>query len=248
MNRESNFYTIVYASVMVVIVAIALAFTSQALKAPQKENERIDKMQQILRSVHVAPDKSEVVKVYNNTIKKELLIAADGSVVATFEGKDIASNEAFSMNTANAFFEVSQGNAQQVLPLYIAEVGGATKYIFPMNGAGLWGPIWGFMALDADCNTVFGADFSHKGETPGLGAEITTARFSERFVGKHFFRNGDFRSVAVVKSGQHLAEQDYIDGISGGTLTSNGVHDMLHQSLSFYVPYIKQLLTEESKR
>ena len=110
-----------------------------------------------------------------------------------------------------------------------------------MNGAGLWNKIWGYIAIDAaDHSSVVGADFGNAGETPGLGAEISTPHFADQFKGKQIFREGVFTGIAVVKSGQVAEDKDYVDGISGGTLTSNGVNDMLAASLA---PFQQFLLT-----
>ena len=146
MNRDSNTYTILYAAIMVVVVAIALALTAVALRKPQLENERIDKMQQILRAVHLEPTKDQVIPTYTQVIKQELLVNGQGEVIATFEGDQIAQNEAFQMNTANQF-KLRQQDPSLGLPVYVAEVEGQQLYIFPMDGAGLWGAIWGFLAV-----------------------------------------------------------------------------------------------------
>ncbi len=147
MNRDKNSYTVIYASVMVILVAVLLAFVSQTLSDKQNDNEKIDKMQQILRSVNMATeDKGKVISTYMSVIKQELLINQDGTVAQTFEGDQLAQNEAFKMNTRNAF-KLAADDKSIALPLYVAEVDGQTKYIVPMNGAGLWGPIWGFVAL-----------------------------------------------------------------------------------------------------
>ena len=137
MNRDSNTYTILYAAIMVVVVAIALALTAVALRKPQLENERIDKMQQILRAVHLEPTKDQVIPTYTKVIKQELLVNGQGEVIATFEGDQIAQNEAFQMNTANQF-KLRQQDPSLGLPVYVAEVEGQQLYIFPMDGAGLW--------------------------------------------------------------------------------------------------------------
>lgn len=238
MNRDKNSYTVIYASVMVILVAVLLAFVSQTLSEKQNDNEKIDKMQQILRSVNMATeDKGKVISTYMSVIKQELLINQDGTVAQTFEGDQLAQNEAFKMNTRNAF-KLAVDDKSIALPLYVAEVDGQTKYIVPMNGAGLWGPIWGFIALNDDCNTIFGTDFGHQGETPGLGAEITTSNFSGQFHGKEIFKGGEFKSIAVVKAGHKAEGKDYVDGISGGTLTSDGVNNMLDASLRPYVLYL----------
>lgn len=237
MNRESNSYTIIYASVMVVIVAIALAFTAQALKKPQNENERIDKMQQILRSVKNNPeDKGKVTEVYASLITKELLVDEEGNITDTFEGEQIGNNDAFKMNTANT---------HPAYPVFVAQIEGDVKYVFPIDGKGLWGPIWGYLSVNSDGKSVYGADFSHKGETPGLGAEIAKEHFSSQFTGKELFKEGEFRGIAVVKPGQSKADQDFVDGISGGTLTSNGVNDMLIHNLGKrYQKFLQNVMDE----
>ena len=107
-----------------------------------------------------------------------------------------------------------------------------------MNGAGLWGPLWGYLSVNDDKNTVYGADFSHQGETPGLGAEIATPSFSHRFQGKHIFMDGALKSIAIVKPGKTAEGQDYVDGISGGTITSQGVNNMIHDSLMRYEKFL----------
>ncbi|MDH6303798.1 Na+-transporting NADH:ubiquinone oxidoreductase subunit C [Parabacteroides sp. PF5-5] len=222
MNRDSNVYTIVYASVMVVLVAVILAFTSQSLREYQKKNEDNDKRQQILRSINVGVKANEAEEKYNSLITEAFLINDNGKKV---EG------DAFAADVVKAF-------AQHTYPVFVAKVDGKTKYIMAMQGAGLWGPLWGYISLNDDKNTVFGADFSHAGETPGLGAEITNKAFSGQFAGKKVFQNSEFKSIAVVKPGKSAAGQDYVDGISGGTITSQGVDKMLYTSLSGYVKFL----------
>jgi Na+-transporting NADH:ubiquinone oxidoreductase subunit C len=105
----------------------------------------------------------------------------------------------------------------------------------------LWGPIWGYVSLEGDANTIFAASFSHKGETPGLGAEITTSNFQTPFTGKQIFRDGQFRSIAVMKAGVKSETQDQVDAISGGTITSKGVEAMLYDCLSVYEAFLKTI-------
>jgi Na+-transporting NADH:ubiquinone oxidoreductase subunit C len=102
----------------------------------------------------------------------------------------------------------------------------------------MWNQIWGYISLNSDCNTIYGADFSHAGETPGLGAEIATSFFSRRFEGLHIFRDGRFTSVAIVKAGKILSDQDYVDGISGGTVTSKATDLMIYNCLNKYVGFL----------
>ena len=222
MNRDSNVYTVVYASVMVVLVAVLLAFTSQSLRSYQKANEENDKRQQILRSINVNVVASEAEAKYNELIKESFLVNDKGEKV---EGDAFAA-------------DVVKAAAEHQYPVFVATVDGQPKYIMALHGAGLWGPLWGYISVDSDKNTVYGADFSHQGETPGLGAEIAKPQFSGEFKGKKIFQNGEFKSIAVVKPGKSAEGQDYVDGISGGTITSKGVDAMLSSSLSGYVKFL----------
>ena len=235
MNRDKNSYVLIYAAVMVILAAVLLAGAAIVLRPAQQENANIDKMQQILRALGQSPDKSAVISTYKDLIKKELLVNEEGQVVKTFEGEEIGKSDAFKANT-----ELIAKGEKQDLPIYVAEVNGKTLYVLPLNGAGLWPKIWGYIAIDAaDHSTVDGADFGNAGETPGLGAEISTPHFSAQFKGKHIFREGAFTGIAVVKNGQKVEDKDYVDGISGGTLTSNGVNDMLAASLKPFQKFLE---------
>lgn len=216
LDRDSNVYTVVYASVMVLLVAVVLAFTSQSLRSFQKKNEDNDKRQQILRSINVSVPANEAEAKYNELIKESFLVNENGEKV---EG--------------DAFTATPEQH-----PVFVASVDGQNKYIMALSGAGLWGPLWGYLSVDNDKNTIFGTDFSHQGETPGLGAEIAKPAFSNEFKGKKLFVNGEFKSVAIVKPGKSVAGQDYVDGISGGTITSQGVDHMLFNSLNGYVKFL----------
>ena len=130
----------------------------------------------------------------------------------------------------------------QLLPLFISNVEGVTRYIIPLRGKGLWGPIWGFISLEEDLNSVFGAVFDHKSETPGLGAEINRASFEDPFSGKSIFEGEEFTSIKVIKGGAEEGDMHGVDGISGGTITSDGVSDMLDERLRRYLPYFSTLM------
>ncbi len=226
MNTNSNSYTIIYASVIVVIVAFLLAFVSSTLRDKQQKNVELDAKKQILSALNVR-NVENVDAEYDKYVKRDMLMDADGNL---------------SENTgafATAYEkEVKENNRYHV---FIAEVDGDTKYIFPVYGTGLWGGIWGYVALDDDKNTVFGTYFSHAGETPGLGAEIATANFQDEFVGRKVLKDGEV-ALTVVKHGK-VADADYeVDGISGGTITSDGVKAMLKNCLDDY----KVFLTKET--
>ncbi len=217
-DRNSNTYTVVYAAVMVLLVAVALAFTSQSLKPFQKQNEDNDKRQQILRSINVNVPANEAEAKYNELIKDAYLLNENGEKIG---------------DAAEAFAGEKDG-----FPVFVATVDGQTKYIMALHGAGLWGPLWGYLSVNDDKNTVFGADFSHQGETPGLGAEISKPVFSQQFAGKQIFKDGTFKSIAIVKPGKSVDGQDYVDGISGGTITSQGVSSMIFDSLKSYEKFL----------
>lgn len=232
MNKQSNVYTIIYIIVLVVLVGTALAFTAISLKPLQQANADADKMRQILASVSVEATGSDVIKAYDEYIRSTFVVDENGNRV---EGAD-----AFAVDVAKQSKEAA---SERLLPVYECTLAdGSVKYILPMYGAGLWGPIWGYVSVDADGTTIYGAYFAHQGETPGLGAEIEKPAFSSQFSGKKLIKNGSFVPVAVVKAGQAPAgDADYVDGISGGTITSKGVGAMIDNCLKPYSAFLESL-------
>ena len=231
MKTEKSTYTIIYAAVMVLLVALGLSFTHQALSDKQTKNVQIDKMQQILRSLKLEVPTNEAEAKYSNLITDAYLINIETGTKKESSAGTQPTDSAFMVNVANG----------EGFPVYEAELDGSKKYIIPMNGKGLWGPIWGYLAVDSDGSTVYGVDFGHDSETPGLGAEITHDFFRNQFEGKHLFKNGEFKSIAVVKKGKTLSDKDYVDGISGGTITSKGVDEMLYRSVGDYKKFLENL-------
>lgn len=229
MNREKSAYTIIYASVMVIIVALGLAFTHQSLTNKQTRNVNIDKMQQILRSLNVDAKTNIAENKYNELIKNAYLITPEGEKVEGTEGIT-PDDPAF-----------SGSNPEKGIPVFEALVDGTIKYVLPMRGAGLWGPIWGYLSVESNGSTIYGAEFGHAGETPGLGAEIVQVAFRNQFKEKELIKNNEFKSIAVVKPGQSIADKDYVDGISGGTITSKGVDAMLLNSIGEYKNFLMNL-------
>ena len=222
MNTNSNSYTIIYASVMVIIVAFLLAFVSSSLKETQNKNVELDTKKQILAALNIT-NVEDAEAAYNTYVKGDMLMETDGSLVAN----DGAFNTTYKG-------EIAEGR----LHVFECEVDGAKKYVIPVYGAGLWGPIWGYIGLDEDKNTVYGVYFSHAGETPGLGAEITSPKFQGQFPGKKVF-DGANVGLSIVKNGR-VANPDYeVDGLSGGTITSNGVDAMLKDCLKPYEKFLK---------
>ncbi|NDP20747.1 MAG: NADH:ubiquinone reductase (Na(+)-transporting) subunit C [Paludibacter sp.] len=231
MNTNSNGYTLVYATIMVVVVALLLAFVSSGLKETQNANVKLDKKKQILSSLDVNTEGQDADALYDQYIKKGIVVNSKGEILS--ETKE----EAFDINVKK---ELSKKLEERHIPLYIAEVDGKTKYIIPLRGTGLWGPIWGYLALDDDKNTVFGTYFSHEAETPGLGANITDAPFQKQFIGKHILNDKDeFVSIAVMKAGKIATNREQVDAISGGTITSKGVEDMLSNCIGQYEEFLQ---------
>lgn len=227
MNKESNIYTLIYAGVMVVLVALILAFASEKLGPQQKKNEDVDKMRQILTSINIVSSNADAESLYRKLIVDEFLVNSRGEKV---EGN------AFDTELTD---ELRKPEADRNYPVFVAEVDNEKKYILSLRGAGLWGPIWGFISLNSDKKTIYGASFGHEGETPGLGAEIAQTQFGNQFSGKKIFNGADqFTSVAIVKPGKTDQDRDYVDGIAGGTITSQGVDAMLFSSLKAYEPFL----------
>ena len=231
MNKQGNVYTIIYIIVLGVVVGTALAFTSISLRDRQQANADADKMRQILASVLVNPEPSEIIGTYRGIVKESFVVNDRGERVG---------DDAFGVNVAE---QSKLPAGERLLPVYVCTLAdGAVKYVLPVYGAGLWGPIWGYVSVDADGTTVYGAYFAHQGETPGLGAEIEKPAFSSQFQGKTLFKNDVFLPVAVVKAGQKPAgDEDYVDGISGGTITSKGVGAMIDNCLSPYAAFLSTL-------
>lgn len=234
MNKNNNVYVILYAAVMVIIVAIALAFTSESLKDKQKDNANIDTMRQILRSLNIDVDAKDAQAKYAEVITDAYLVDATGAIMEDTKGVAVT-DPAFTTEASKLKAEGAKG-----YPVYVANVDGQTKYVFMMYGAGLWGPVWGYISVDDDADTIYGTDFGHASETPGLGAEIVKPEFRNEFIGKKLYRDGSFTSVAVVKPGKSDSGRDFVDGISGGTLTSQGVDAML-LDLKMYEPFLTNI-------
>jgi len=223
MNREGNAYTFLFATIMVVIVATALTFAATALKPLQEANIKKEKMQYILRSFGMDVSRDESPDAYKTYIKDELVLDNNGKEIGK-EG-----------------FEVNLAKDKGKHPVFIAEKDGQKYCILPVRGMGLWDVIWGYVAIDQNL-TVKGIIFDHKGETPGLGAEITQKYFQERFVGENIFaQDNTYQGLTIVKGYAGGAEKTdgKVDAISGSTLTCNGVTNMLMTGLKPYENYLK---------
>lgn len=233
MDTNSNAYTFLYASGMVIIVATVLAFIAISLQPMQEANVVIEKKQNILSSVGMSITPEEADATYAKVVKEDFAIKADGTTIDGITGFQIDMVE-----------QVSKVNSERELPVFKAVLkDGSIKTIIPVRGKGLWGPIWGFVALDADLNTIYGTSFDHKGETPGLGADINKPFFEDQFKGKKLFDDETFK-LMVYKGGKGAAATagdlaHGVDAISSGTITCKGLESMLKDCLSPYQSYFK---------
>ena len=207
-NTNSNTYIIIYSVVMVVIVAILLSLAALGLKDRQQANMLNEKKTQIVKALGEDP----ATVSYDSVITNAVILDASGAVVS----EDV--NEVFdALNDLKASF------AAERFPLFVATSG----VVAPLYGAGLWGPIWGYIALDTDMNTVKGIVLDHAGETPGLGAEITTPKHQAMYPGKTIYEGDAIVGVTLKKGGADKSNAHEVDAITGGTKTSDGVTAMI---------------------
>lgn len=241
----SNGYIFRYAAIMVIVAAALLSTAAMFLKPFQERNQAIDKMGSILISADIHDvETDQTISTFNQYVVEALIVDGEGNVVDSYTEGVMQESKAFEVDLKKELYKKSK-KEKFVLPLYVVEKEGVKTYVIPMRGSGLWGPVYGNMALAEDLNTIVGVTFAHDGETPGLGAEITTPMFTKQFIGKKIFDDqGNFTSIKVVKGGAKTLPQPEqihaVDAISGGTITSNGVGDMIKNVVKSYEPYIKK--------
>jgi len=243
-RTDKNSYTILFAIGMVLIVGSLLAFTASALKPNIEENKRIEKQQNILYAMGVNNnDKGSVAFVgkdivadeFKKYIKKQIVIQGD---------KVTEDANAYLIDIKKEQTAAKDAAYQRKLPLFIGAKDGKTFYIAPIRGKGLWDAIWAYVAMDA-AMVVQGVYFDHKGETPGLGANIKQRFFMDDFTGENLMSNGVFKGINVAKGNADPTNKDKtdneVDAIAGATITGDGVSAMLKSELRQYVPYFKTL-------
>lgn len=249
----SNRYIFTYAGVMVIIVAIVLSSAATLLKPLQEHNRKIEKMSGILASADIKPmEKDKIPSSYKDHIVEEWVVNTQGDIISKYKDGEFVKGDfrAFDVKLEDELHKLDlkqKGkDVKPHFPIYIAEKDGERMYIIPLRGKGLWGPVWGNIALQSDFRTVAGVTFGHKSETPGLGAEIANESFQDRFTEETktiFTEDYEFTSIEVVKGGVDNSNVDPkhgVDAISGGTITSNGVSSMLENVLSIYKPFVKK--------
>ncbi len=228
-NKNSNKYTFSFAVAMVAVVGTLLAVASQGLKSRQDKNATDKKMINILSAINVEATRANAQEMYKKYI-------VDSKIIS---GKDLSANP-FDVDIKKEFRDKNLDLTDRNYPLYICEKEGNKYFVIPVIGTGLWGPIWGFVALESDYKTIYGATFDHKAETPGLGAEIKYASYSDQYTGEMITdTTGTFQPIIVVKDGSGYGLNSKVDGITGGTITSKGVEEMTTRTLEVYANYFK---------
>ncbi|GGG52994.1 Na(+)-translocating NADH-quinone reductase subunit C [Croceivirga lutea] len=247
-KTDKNSYTVVFAIVMVVIVGAILASMATGLKPKIDENERFEKQQNILYAMGVNNNEgegdvafiptTEVEEDFSKYITKQFM-------VNTNTGETMESGEAYLTDMKKQLAAIKSGNDES-LPLFVGEKDGETFYILPMYGKGLWDAIWGFVSLSSDME-VQGVYFDHKGETPGLGANIKMRFFMDDFEGERVMDGNNYTGIAVAKGNNDPLNNDkddhQVDALAGATITGNGITAMIKESLNLYKPYLDKIRT-----
>lgn len=244
MNTNNNVYTIVYTTVIVVIAAAILALAAMALKPRQQANIKAETISQMLTAAGFSSKEDlakfgneQILAMYSDNIKTAFLIDKDGNKTDELETEvsSIELQDNLKLENKN----IAAGNP--ALPVYVFEKDGAEINVIPCYGAGLWGPVWGYIAFNADCTEIVGAYFDHEGETPGLGAKIKDeAWFREEFVGKevNFAKPDD--SFDIIKGGAPKDDKSAVDAITGATMTCNGLDAALDTWFKAYMPFLQK--------
>ena len=244
--QQSNTYIIIFTAVLTVVVGGLLSMTSQLLAPAQRLSIELDTKSSILGSVMNVDSldftKEELLQVYDQRIES-LVVDINGNEVT----QDEKGNEllAENVNIQNNFKKKPEDRLYPVYKFINESSGEVEAYILPLYGSGLWDRIWGYVALSDDFNTIVGVAFDHKAETPGLGARISTPQVQQRYIGKRIFNEaGELVSVQMVKGeGNDDLNEHQVDGMSGATITGNGVNKMLKSYLNHYQAYFEKVGT-----
>ncbi|MDG1040403.1 MAG: Na(+)-translocating NADH-quinone reductase subunit C [Polaribacter sp.] len=244
-KTDSNIYTLIFATGMVLVVGTLLAFLASSLKPTIDENKRIEKQQNILYAMGVNDNdessaifvsKDKVGEEFSKYITKQLVIQG---------GKITEDDNAYLIDVKKEQTAEKEGKERK-FPLFVGEKDGKTFYIAPIRGKGLWDAVWAYVGMDEDM-VIQGAYFDHKGETAGLGANIKLRFFMDDFIGEHLKKDGAFKGIAISKSNNDPKNEDKIDNevdaIAGATITGDGVSAMIKSELKKYVSFFNTLKT-----
>ena len=243
-NTEKNTYTIAFAAVLVVFVVSLLSFMASALSSYISENERLEKLQNILYAMGVNENvgagsvsfigTDKVAEAFNTYIKEQIILEGD---------KITKDPNAYLIDLKKEETNAKAGKTRK-LPVFIGEKDNKEFYIIPMRGKGLWDAIWGFVAVDKDM-IVQGVYFDHKGETPGLGANIKQRYFMDDFIGESILNNDNYVGITVAKGNNdptnETKDDNEVDALAGATITGDGVSAMIKQSVALYKPFLQTI-------
>ncbi len=227
-NKESNAYTFGFSILLVVIVGAILSSLSLGLKPLKDKNAEVKKQIDILNAIGVDADRSNAQELYTQYV-------GNNTFVVSAQGEKLESEDAFALDVQKQHRDKTIAEDARKFPVFVANKDGQTMYVLPTVGKGLWGPIWGFVAVGDDMETIVGASFDHKTETPGLGAEIKNTSFEEQYIGAKMTSN-----ITVVKDGSGKLDAQKVDGITGGTITSKGVEEMMNRTMAVYAAYFSK--------
>lgn len=244
-RTDKNSYTIIFAIVMVVIVGSLLAFASSTLSGRISENQRIEKQQNILYAFGINENDEasanfisadKVADAFSKYVTKQLVIQG---------GNVVEDDQAYLIDVKKEKSNAGNDVSKRRLPLFVGEVDGKTIYVAPIHGKGLWDAIWGYVGMDENM-VVQGAYFDHKGETPGLGANIKERFFMDDFIGEHLLDESEnFAGITVAKGNadplNNRKTDNAVDAIAGSTITGDGVTAMIRSDLKLYAPFFKSL-------
>lgn len=245
-NTDKNVYTVVFAAVMVIVVGSILAFLATGLSGRINENMRFEKQQNILYAMGVNEnvDEGSVNFVPTDVVEDEFSEYITEQIV--IKGDEIVDNsEAYLIDMKKQLSLAKKGETPE-LPLFIGEKDGKKFYVIPMYGKGLWDDIWGYIALDNNM-VVQGVFFDHKGETPGLGANINQRYFMDDFSGESIMSGTRYAGINVAKGNNdplnNDKEDNEVDALAGATITGNGVSAMIKETVNLYKDYLKTIRT-----
>ncbi|MCF8317899.1 MAG: NADH:ubiquinone reductase (Na(+)-transporting) subunit C [Haliscomenobacter sp.] len=235
--ESSNKYIITFIIIMTVVAAVSLAGMRELTLSASTKNEEIFNKRSVLLTVNDYLGKGVNV---NNLSDEEVLTVFSKQVeqvVLNQEGEVVPNILAEKVDLA---VEKKKAEADRLLPLFVFKNEKEKFYILSVRGSGLWDEIWGNIAVKSDLNTIAGVTFDHKGETPGLGAEIKdNPTFPGQFVGKQIFKDGEV--AVLVRKGGSQDKTYEVDGISGATITCDGVTEMLQRGIAYYLPYLETI-------
>ena len=241
MNTNSNVYTIIYTTIVVVVVAAVLAVAAMAFKPMQTANIKAETLSQMMVAAGLGTmdefqeiGNDNVLVRYSENISEAFTVNLDGDKVSDL--KTDKDNIELVDNFKPQDVAI-KNHGEATLPVYRFK-SGAT--VIPIYGAGLWGPVWGYIALDTDFQTILGVYFDHSGETPGLGSKIKDdPEFQAQFIGKSFDLADAANPFDIIKGGAPEGNNHAVDAISGSTMTCRGLDTGIDLWVGAYSNYLK---------